>query len=190
MSLFSSQAPAAVARTRPAGRLAPPLRKLLVSVHILSSVALAGAVCVVLALGVEAQVTGDPDMPRMAFRFMDIVDHALFPPLAIVALASGIALSWRPPWRLVDHWWILVKFALLVAVIATGITLTDRWVTGAMAAARDGESASADAWLVLGAAAGHLAMLAAATVISVYKPWGRTPAAQRAAQRRSAPEGV
>jgi hypothetical protein len=154
--------------------LRPTARKAVLSLHITASVALLGVVVTVLILGTRAVTTSDRDMSRLAYEFMDVVDHALLPPLAVVALGTGVLLSVATPWGLLRHWWILVKLALTLGLIATGIVLVDARVTDALEA-DDPDGAGLELIVI---SLGHALMLVAASVISVFKPWGRVDLAR------------
>jgi hypothetical protein len=71
---------------------------------------------------------------------------------------------------------VLAKLLLTAAVILSGIFLVDRWIQ--QASARPEGTAPT---LLIYASVAHLLMLVAATVISVYKPWGKTKQGRRGA---------
>jgi galactokinase/mevalonate kinase-like predicted kinase len=70
-----------------------------------------------------------------------------------------------------------VKTVLTPGVVVSAAGITNGWVQRAAEAAD--ESGGPAAWLVVTGSAGHLLLLAAATLISVDKPWGRTWKEQR-----------
>jgi len=95
---------------------------------------------------------------------------------------------------LVKHYWVLVKFVLAVLAVASGLAFVQGWVTTAVQdsarlAATAGQSAELGTdpvWLIAGFGFGG-ALVLAATVLSVYKPWAAPGSA--AARQRPEPAG-
>jgi len=184
--------PAAPAPTRPR-RLSPRLRKALVAAHVLVAVGWFGVVLAKLVLEVVALTTQNQETARAGYVFVAALDRAAFPPAAIATIITGVVLSVGTAWGLFKHWWIVVKLLLTVAVIITGAAFVGAWTQQALTLADPATLAVADAtsvatlrtaslWLI-GAAVIHLLMLGAATVISVFKPWGQIRPEHRAAVR-------
>src|SRR5215216_6748517 len=123
----------------------------------------------------ESNAPGVSDALYLSMRVVNIA----FPPAAIGTLVTGVLLSLGTRWGLLQHYWVATKLALTVGVIATAVQLGDRLVRQAIAApsapVADGATilgiAAAPTWLIALSVA-HLLMLGAATVLSVYKPWG------------------
>ena len=151
-----------------ARRLSPGLRKLVLAAHALVAVGWFGIVVAKLVLELAAVTGKDAEIPEAAYLFMGLFDRALFPPMALGTLLTGIVLSVGTAWGLFRHYWIMAKLVLTVAVIVTGVVFVGAWLEEARAAA----SGPAAVRLVYASLA-HLLMLGAATVISIYKPWGR-----------------
>jgi uncharacterized membrane protein len=78
---------------------------------------------------------------------------AVIPPFAVTTLLTGVVLSVATPWGLLHHCWVVVKLVLAVAVIVTGVVLTDAWTRQAIT-----EAGPAARLLVAGSTA-HLLML-------------------------------
>ncbi len=179
-----------ISRSRPvARRVSPSLYKLLLTAHIIVSVGWLGAVFAKLVLGLAALASSAPAVAAALYLSMGVVNVA-YPPLAIGTIVSGVLLSLGTKWGLLDHYWVVSKLFLTIGVIATAVQLTDRLARQATVAP---SGPAADAGLVLGLAsaqgllalaAAHLLMLGLATVISVYKPWGRTSFARREAAQQ------
>jgi hypothetical protein len=140
-----------------------------VAAHVLVGVGWFGITFAKLVLEIVAVRTADQDGTRSGLLFMQALDRAVFPPVALATLATGILLSVATAWGLFKHWWIVVKLVLTVGVIVTGAAFIGAWTDAAVRGTTSGGSASL--WLI-GAAVVHVLMLGAATVISVLKPWG------------------
>jgi hypothetical protein len=76
-------------------------------------------------------------------------------------------------WGLLHHYWVVTKLVLTVGVIATAVQLGDRLLRQAVAAPSAPLAGDATT-LLLALSLAHLLMLGVATVLSVYKPWGKT----------------
>jgi hypothetical protein len=171
----------AIARSkRGERRVSPSLYKLLLTTHILVSVGWLGVVLAKVVLGLAALVSGAPDVARALYVAMNVLNVA-FPPVAIATIVTGVVLSLGTKWGLLQHYWVATKLVLTMGVIATAVQLTDRLVqqavavpTGPAADAGPVLSITAVVTPLLYLAVAHLFMLGAATVISVYKPWGKT----------------
>jgi hypothetical protein len=143
-------------------RVSPSVYKFLVTLHIGVSVSWLGAAIAKLVLAFVAARTPVPTTSAGLLEAVEVLSLA-YPPLAVLTLISGILLSLGTRWGLVTYYWVIAKLVLTMAVIVTGIQLTERLV----------QQAATAAWaplLIMSMA--HVVMLAVATVLSVYKPWG------------------
>ena len=170
-------------------RLSAPIYRLLLSAHLILAVGWLGVAVAKLALGIAAARAGQPDIQAVLYAAISVVDR-VFPPAAIGTLVTGVLLSLGTKWGLIQHYWIVVKLVLTVAVPVTAVQFGDRLIQPALATASrpapaDGQllTLAAGSGLLIALAVAHLLMLGAATVISVYKPWGKTPFGRRAAAR-------
>ena len=126
----------------------------------------------------ESNAPGVSDALYLSMRVVNIA----FPPAAIGTLVTGVLLSLGTKWGLLQHYWVATKLALSVGVIVTGITLVDRLIRQSISApsgqAVDDSTilgiASAPTTLLISLSVAHALMLGAATVVAVYKPWGKT----------------
>jgi hypothetical protein len=156
-----------------------------VAAHTLVGVGWFGITVAKLVLEVVAATTGDLGVTRASFVFASAFDRAVFPPVSIATLITGIVLAVGTTWGLVRHWWIVVKLALTVGAIVTGVVFVGAWTEQGLAAP-DAELGDVSLRLIAWASV-HALMLAAATVISVLKPWGRIRQDRRETGPRSAP---
>ncbi len=133
-----------------------------------------------LTLGISAATAPSPAFALACYAMMERIGGAVIPGFAVATLMTGIVLSVASPWRLLQHWWVIVKLVFAMAVIVTGVALTGDWVQQAAAyaarapGAEGGSTGSSAAWLVVAGSVVHLLFLWAATTISVNKPWGKT----------------
>jgi hypothetical protein len=175
-------------------RVSPSLYRVLLTSHIVVSVGWLGVVLAKVVLGALALTAGAPESAAALATAMWRLNVA-FPPVAIGTIVTGVLLSLGTKWGLIQHYWVATKLALTVGVIVTAVRLGDRFVqqsTGASLAQAPTSGtlldiSSSGIALLLALAATHLVMLVVATVLSVYKPWGKTWFGRRKAQRSSPP---
>jgi hypothetical protein len=156
----------------------PPIpRRVLLVLHVATSVGLMGAVAAFLLLAVLSAAGGDRAVVVSAYPAMDMLARLLILPLAVVSVVLGVLQGTVTAWGLVRHWWVLAKLVLSLVVI--GVLLLQ--IEGVRTAAETAEDADRLAglmglrWSFVVHAAGGLAVLGAALVLSVFKPAGRTP---------------
>jgi hypothetical protein len=172
--------------------MTPRLRKFALAAHVAFSVGWLGVVVAYLALAIAGLITHDVSMVRAAYLSMELIGWFVIVPLSFAALLTGLVQSLGTQWGLFRHYWILVKFLLTVA--ATIVLLRHMPAVSRMAAmAAETTLFSADfralqIQLVVHAAGGLLVLLAA-TILSVYKPWGMTAYGRRKQdERRNVPQ--
>lgn len=167
--------------------MTPHLRKFALIAHITVSVGWLGAVVAYLALAIVGLTSLDAQMVRAAYLSMRVIGWFVIVPFSIATLLAGLVESLGTPWGLFRHWWVVVKFLL-----TTGATLVllrhMQAVTHMSGVAADMRLSAPDLralrmQLVVHAGGGLLVLLAA-TVLSVYKPWGMTPYGLRTQHER------
>ena len=132
------------------------LRRLLLTLHIASSVGLLGAVAAFLLLAAVGVASEEPGW---------------------ASLLIGTLQSLVTPWGLIRHYWVVIKLGLtaLALVVLLLQTETIRLLSDLPAATLASPAwAPARSSMVLHAGGGLLVLLLA-TVLSVYKPRGLTP---------------
>jgi hypothetical protein len=171
-------------------RFAPTTYKVLLTSHIVVSVAWLGVALSKFMLALVASTTSGPDAARALYTAMEVL-NGIFPPLVIATLVSGVVLTLGTRWGLLDYYWVITKLGLSVAVFTSGAQLSSRLAQQSIAALAgappvpDGFLAmlSAPSGLLLALFAVHTLMLGVATVVSVFKPWGLTWFGRRRALR-------
>jgi hypothetical protein len=153
-------------------------RRAVTSIHVIASVGLLGSTAAMLLTAVWAARSSDPAFAHAAYTLMQAQAFAFGIPLSVVSLVSGIALGRGTRWGVLRYWWTAAKLVLLVLTIGCGALvigpLLDQRLRGA-----------GDAWALVAAVAANAAMLAAASIVSVFKPGGRV----RQSRSRNSREG-
>ncbi len=152
-------------------RLRGRAHKAALTAHVLTSVGWFG-VAAALACGVvTAGVTSDHALSSAIYRTMELGPW-LSIPAGLASAATGVLLGLGTAHGLIQRWWVVAKIGINTAVVVTDAVVITRF---AHQAAVTGHAATP---LHDGAIA-HVVALAVATVLSVFKPWGRTPWARR-----------
>jgi hypothetical protein len=167
------------------------LRKLVLTVHVVVSVGWIGIEAGLLALGLTGLYTRDPEVLRAAYVAMGIFGGIFLVPVSMGTLVTGVLLSVGTPWGLIRHYWVLVKFVLTVALVASGILVLNRSLQEAAVRVSEvplSTLTSADVGVlrfqIIASVSVALLLLVTATTLSVYKPWGRTWFGRRKALAR------
>jgi hypothetical protein len=170
-------------RPRATWQLSPSWRKMLLSVHVIVSVGLLGADAAVLLLCIAGARGADP---RTVYPAARLIGSTLLVPLALLALATGLALGLLTPWGIVRHWWITIKLALTAA----GSVLALLVLAPTLGAAADAATAVAGATLpstdrlgLVKDAAGASTVLVTTVLLSIFKPFGRLRGRRRHSAR-------
>ncbi|MEU4377759.1 DUF2269 family protein [Pseudonocardia alni] len=170
------RATAARARRTRGGRrkLSPRNRKILLVAHVVVSVGWLGAATAMMTLALRGLISTDPVVRVSAYETMHYFDLAVNAPLSISMLITGILCSALTPWGLIRHWWILTKLILSAALLLSIPFLSAprlRELADTIPAAAEPAGSAAE---VLAISITGVTVLTAITVLSIFKPWGRT----------------
>ncbi|UKA68372.1 DUF2269 domain-containing protein [Arthrobacter sp. FW306-05-C] len=163
-------------------RMPPGVRKVALTVHIISSVGWLGAIAAFLVMAIAGLTSSDAQLARTAYVGMNLVGWMIIFPLCLASLISGVIQGLGTVWGLFRHYWVLIK--LVITALATALLLVHLQPVTTMAeislATDLGPSAMSGMriQLVADAGAAILALLVT-TVLSVYKPRGLTRHGQR-----------
>lgn len=157
--------------------LRPGLRKIVLAVHLASSVGWFGAVAAYLVLDLTVAGSNDATVVRGAWIAMGLVVSWVIVPLALASVATGLLISVGTRWGLVRHWWVLISLAL--TIVAVVVLLSEAGLVTRMAS-RAADPATSGAELLaipstLLHSVGGLAVLTVVLVLNVAKPQGLTP---------------
>lgn len=167
----------------------PGVRRLLLTLHVTSSVGWLGAVLGFLALALTGLDTRDDALARAAYVSMNPMAQVAIVPLALLSLATGLVESLVTPWGLLRHYWVFVKLVLTVAssLLLLLHTRPIGWMAHAALRAAPLTTELMKLRVELaGDAAAAAVVLVGATVLSIYKPRGLTPYGVRRQKSRCA----
>lgn len=150
------------------------------SLHFVTAVGWLGVAFCQLCLNVTSATSDDAGVHAAAHDLAHAFDRYVLVPLALGALVSGVVRAVRSRWGLVSHWWVTVKFAATIALMVFDSVWLGEWnvraraLAGTSAGSGQGAYDVLGEWLLAGSVI-NIALLTFMTVISVIKPWGRTP---------------
>lgn len=163
-------------------RLAPAVRKSLLVLHAVTGISWMGVDIALLVLLITARTTNDAALVISAFHAIRMIVPVAVPPLSFGILITGLILGWGTSWGLVRYWWVLVK--LLLSLVMTVLvfsslvpainSLAIPSTTSLSAEAVRASMGSIPTQLMFPPVVSFL-MLGIATVLSIFKPWRRTP---------------
>jgi hypothetical protein len=168
--------------------MSPPVRKLMLTVHVTSSVGWLGAIAAYLALNVPALASNDEQTVRAAYLMMEPVMRSALIPLATISVATGIVQALGSPWGLFRHYWVTISLTLTTfafVILVLHLPAVEHLTAAAADPATDVEQLGGD----LFHSVGGLVVLLVPLVLNIYKPRGLTRYGWRQAQRRRAPRG-
>lgn len=149
-----------------------PWQRLLLTAHIVSAVGLVGATATLAGLGISGLRGADP---RSVFSAAHLVDAWVVVPLALVALATGIAQAFLGSWGLATHRWVTAKLLSTTLAAIVVIFVLEPGLARSADAARAGGSFATSEFLPLAIAAPVAALLVGINAaLGVFKPTGRS----------------
>lgn len=169
------------AATRRVRRTLPPKwRKLVLTIHVIASVAWIGASLCLLTLGLTGVLSTDQQTQKAAYIALGTIGTTVTVPVAIAALVSGVVISVGTKWGLVRYWWTLISLvatAVMTAAVVFALAPGMRAAAANAAATPPGASVldavGDEAASVIAAPCVATVALGVVTAINVYKPWGR-----------------
>ncbi|USJ28639.1 hypothetical protein [Ensifer adhaerens] len=157
--------------------MTPLLRKIALIAHIVTSVGSLGAVAGFLALSVAGLASEDTQTITSVYVAMDVIARSVILTLVLASLMTVLIQSLGTPWGLFRHYWVLAKLLLTTPTVIVLVLQMDGIAYIATTAAETALSSADFLGLrrsLVVHAAGGLAVLLVATVLSVYKPRGLT----------------
>ena len=171
--------------------MTPRNRKIVLTAHLVVALGWYGAVAGFLVLGIVGLTSHDPEVIRGNYVAMDEISRFIIIPLSFATLATGLIQALGSQWGLFKHYWVLIKFSLVVFAVFALLMHQFGPITEA---ARSVKGATADALLapalqslkieLVRAPALAMALLLTAATLGVFKPWGLTPYGKRLQQEK------
>jgi uncharacterized membrane protein len=158
---------------RAAGFLAPKLRKLVLTVHVIASVAWIGGSLCLAALDITGLLTDDLEVRQAAYVSAGIIGSRVTSPVSLLAFASGVLISVGTKWGLFRYWWVLISLiATGIMVLAVQFALAPMLSRNAAKVLAAPDATGLEAINAAIAPCVATVVLSLVTAINVYKPWG------------------
>jgi hypothetical protein len=158
-----------------------PWRKLLLVLHVVTSVGFLGAAAAFMALALAGATAADGKLAQSVYIAMRVITWGAIVPLAVATLVIGLVQSIGTPWGMFRYYWVIIKLVLTIVALAVLMMQTET-VDLLAQAAESGTLTSYGAarFSMILHSIGGIAVLLTATVLSVYKPRGVTSYGARA----------
>lgn len=152
--------------------LKPVPRKVWLIGHVAVSVGWFGGAYAMLVMAIVALTSAGSALRHAAYELMQVSDTAIMIPGAFGALVTGLVLGLWTRWRVLHHWWVVVKLLLTIGGMAFAYAYLAKNVETALLDPR-ADLASIAPDIVAGSSVMVLVLLTT-TLLSITKPWGRT----------------
>jgi hypothetical protein len=168
-------------------QMAPAIRRLALTLHVVCSMGWIGAAGAYLVLAAAAGTSQQVLTVRAAWIGMQLTGWYVIVPLGCLAFLTGLVMSLGTSWGLLRHYWVLIAFLLTTLALAV-LLLHMPTVTRAADLARSADDAAA---ATLGGDAVHPALgvgvLVVVAALNIHKPRGLTSFGQRRQADKRAP---
>ena len=168
--------------------MTPAVRKFALLAHITSSVGWLGAVLAFVALAIAGLRSDDDTLVRSAYVTMSFVGWYVIVPFSVAALVTGLVQSIGTEWGLFRHYWVVIKLLLTfgaTALLPMHLRVASRLSAFALERAFAADDLRGLRVQIAGDAVAAVVVLLIATILSVYKPWGKIQLARTTANPRA-----
>lgn len=161
------------------------LRRAVLVVHIVSAGAWIGIDVVVGVLVFAGWFSDDPAIQGLAYQALGTFAVAPMLTSGLVCLASGVLLGLGTRFGLLRYWWVAVKLVMNVVLCVLILVLLQPGMPDVVEHGRivaAGGNSPVDVSRLFFPPAVSLTTLTVATVLGVFKPWGRIRSGRRTTQ--------
>ncbi|RZT78049.1 hypothetical protein EV382_1228 [Micromonospora violae] len=155
-------------------RLGRTPRKVWLTLHVGIGVGWLGVATGMLLLAITGAVADSHELQHGAYLLLHTFEIMLAIPSAFAAIITGVVVSLGTPWGLLKHRWVLAKLVIALALPFLAV-FEGPWIEELEARSASGPIETGTTGMLLIGAMGLFAtLLWAATILSVFKPGGRT----------------
>ncbi|MCW6008195.1 hypothetical protein K1W54_27155 [Micromonospora sp. CPCC 205371] len=156
--------------------LSPRARRIWLTAHVGFSVGWLGVALTMTVLAIIGWAADSHPMRHGAYEVLHVIDLAVAVPSMALSITTGLVVSLGTKWGLVKHWWVLAKFAISVSIPLVAGTVESALADElALRTVEPGGQPGATGVALVACLGAFTVALWAATILSVVKPWGRTP---------------
>jgi hypothetical protein len=165
-------------------RLGRVWRKAVLVIHIVAAGVWIGVDVIVAVLVLVGRFGGTVELRSLAYQ--SLATFVVWPMLTagLLSLATGLLLGIGTTWGLLRYWWVTVKLVLNIVLCTLILLVLQPGMDDVAGYGRDLLTGTADQSTVstlFFPPAVSLTTLVFATVLAVFKPWGRTRSGRRKA---------
>ncbi|MET7376383.1 hypothetical protein [Micromonospora arida] len=155
-------------------RLGRTPRKVWLTLHVGIGVGWLGISTGMLLLSIIGATAGSHELQHGAYLLLGSFEILLAIPSVFLTIITGVVISLGTPWGLLKHKWVLVKLVIALALPFLAF-FEGPWIEELEARSAAGQiETGATGMLLIGAMGLFAALLWTATILSVFKPGGRT----------------
>lgn len=157
-------------------RMGITVRRTILVVHIVSAGAWIGIDVVVGVLVVAGFITSDPSVQGLAYQALGTFVVGPMLTTGLISLASGVLLGLGTRYGLLRYWWVAVKLGVNVVLCVLIVFALEPGMADVIEHGRilaSGGESPLDVSNLFFPPAVSLATLTFATILAVFKPWGR-----------------
>jgi hypothetical protein len=151
------------------------VRKLVLTLHVVSSVGWIGLAGCLIALAAVGLGSGQ----AWVYQATGVLGGTFLTPVSLSAFLTGVVLGLGTRWGLLRHYWVAAKLFITIGLIVAAQLALGRFIATAAERAAAGDPVGDLGLSVLNGSIANLALLVVMTVLSIYKPWGRTRRGKR-----------
>jgi hypothetical protein len=168
-------------------RMSPRTRRVWLTLHVGISAGWLGVALTMTVLALTAQFADSHSVRHGAYELLHLIDWRAAIPSMFLTIITGLVVSLGTKWGLVRHWWVLIKFAISVSIPLVAGTVESALADELMLRTVDPAARPGGTGVGLVACLGAFTVaLWVATILSVVKPWDRTPWGRAADARERA----
>lgn len=165
-------------------RLSASARKLTLTIHIIAAIGWLGVDLVLFVFALTGLTSDDPTTIALSYQAIEMFAVVLLVPLGLISLATGLLLGWGSKYGVLRYHWVLWKLILNVVLTTLVIFALRPGINEAAERAAGPSETLADRLDqsrvdMIFPPTVSITALTIATVLAVYKPWGRTKYGQR-----------
>lgn len=173
--------------------MTPRQRKLLLAVHVASSVGWFGALAAFIALALTGRTSSDVELVRACYLALKITVLFVIVPFCYISLITGVMQATLTQWGLSRYYWVLFK--LILTLVATFLLTVHVTPVVLLSNAAVKGTLGSYSWMrvqLLAYACGGLIVVTTCMILAVFKPrgltrWGQQPLSEPMQQEKAAP---
>jgi hypothetical protein len=164
-------------------RLSAPARRATLLVHVVAGVGWIGVDLVIFVLALTGLVSRNPHRIAACYVAMNVFGTILLLPLGLLSLGAGLLLGWGSKWGILRYRWVFWKLVSNIVLTTLVVVLLEPRLAEAASRATAGATLADRLGglrvQLMFPSVVSITTLLFATVLAIYKPWGKTAYGRR-----------